>query len=104
MTVKFTINIHRRAEPDIEAVVRAARGGANRWVTRLMTAIGTLKRLPDRCPLADEAETLVAELRELQFGKRRGTYRIIFRIEGETVNVLRIRHAARDALQAEDIP
>jgi plasmid stabilization system protein ParE len=102
--VEFTINIHRRAESDIAAVVRSSRGDANRWVGRLMKVIGTLSKLPERCPFAAEADDLGIELRELLFGKRRGTYRILFRIEGTSVIVLRIRPAAQDTLSPEDVP
>lgn len=63
----------------------------------------SLEEEPERCPLAAEAENLKVELRELLFGKRRGVYRISFTIEGEVINVLHIRHAARDWLKPEDL-
>ena len=53
--------------------------------------------------LADEAADLGVELRQLLYGKRRNVYRILFTIEGGTVNVLRIRHAAQDRLTPEDV-
>jgi plasmid stabilization system protein ParE len=102
--VEFTIRIHRRAERDIAAVIRSADGGTDRWVARLMKVIATLSKMPERCPRAAEADDLGMELRELIFGKRRGAYRIPFRIEGQAVIVLRVRHAAQDNLRPEDIP
>jgi plasmid stabilization system protein ParE len=101
--VEHTVIIHRRAQRDVEDIIRAARGSATRWAARLTATIATLKTLPERCPLAAEADELGIELRELLFGKRHGTYRILYRIEGQTVHVLRIRHAAQDILRTEDI-
>lgn len=37
------------------------------------------------------------------FDRRRHVYRILFTIDGNTVNVLRIRHAAQDAIMQEDL-
>jgi hypothetical protein len=39
----------------------------------------------------------------LLFGKRRGVYRILFTMAGNTVNVLHIRHGARAPLKPEDL-
>lgn len=102
--MEHSVIIQPRARRDIENVVRSARGGATRWVARLTVAIASLKSLPERYPLAAEADDIGTELRELLFGKRNGTYRILYRIDGQTVHVLRVRHAAQDTLRAEDIP
>jgi plasmid stabilization system protein ParE len=42
-------------------------------------------------------------LRELLYGRRRNVYRILFTIDGQTVNILRVRHAAQDRLTPEDV-
>ena len=68
---------------------------AARWHRRLLAAVGTLKREPQRCPIAPEAEEIGIELRELLFGKRRGVYRIFFIIAQRTVDILHIRHSAQ---------
>ena len=59
-------------------------------------------------PIIPEADELGQPLRHLLYGRRTGTYRIIFDIqedseEGQRVRVLRIWRAVRDALSAEDI-
>jgi len=79
---------------------------ATRWFDRLLEAILSLTELPKRCPLAPETATLGMELRQLFYGKRRGTYRIVFRIYEETpgegiVRVVAIRHGARDRIDRE---
>jgi plasmid stabilization system protein ParE len=69
----------------------------------LLAAIRSLTTNPERCPLASEVSELGLELRELLYGKRPGVYRILFTIDGQTVNIVRVRHAARDRLKPEDL-
>ena len=65
--------------------------------------MATLEQSPDRCPLADEAGDFGLDLRELLYGRRRGVYRILFTIDGQTVTIHRIRHAAQDRLSPDDV-
>jgi plasmid stabilization system protein ParE len=97
-----------RAERDVEGILQwfcdqSATAAAKRWFDQLMARIDTLELNPGRCPVAAEAEELGVELRELLFGKRHGIYRILFVIAGRTVNILHIRHAARDKVTRQDI-
>lgn len=50
-----------------------------------------------------EAEDLGVQIYELSFGKRRGQYRILFKISGKTVHILRVWHSARDRLTGDDL-
>ena len=97
--MSFSVNISARAEADIDAAlvwIRAqAPTTAQRWYDRLRAAMETLETMPERFSLAAEAVELQLELRELLFGKRRGTFRILFTIQGSTVHVLHVRRAAR---------
>jgi plasmid stabilization system protein ParE len=68
---------------------------AIRWYQRLLKTIGTLSRNPGRCPSAADAAAFRDDVRQLLFGRRRGTYRILFSIKGDTVRILRIIHHAR---------
>jgi plasmid stabilization system protein ParE len=68
---------------------------ALRWKEKLLDAVDSLARFPERCPRAPESAAFGTKLRELRFGKRQGAFRVIFQIRGRTVNVLRVRHAAR---------
>ncbi|HZW33521.1 MAG TPA: hypothetical protein VFF52_22570 [Isosphaeraceae bacterium] len=46
-------------------------------------------------------------MRVLLYGKRRGVYRVLFTIRGDTVHVLTVRHSAQRSLSeemAEDEP
>src|SRR5690242_12000456 len=76
---------------------------AARWYNRLLEAVQSLERLPERCGLAPEAESLGIELRQLLYGKRSGVYRILFTVEGDVVRVHRIRRAAQRLLDPDDL-
>ena len=102
------VDIRPRARMDIDNVyTRIARtvspASAANWYSGIIRKIRTLRDNPERCPLADEAETLGFDLRVLLYGRRRKVYRILFTIDGNTVNVLRVRHAAQDWLTEDDI-
>jgi hypothetical protein len=64
--------------------------------------LDTLEAYPARCAIAAEFEDLGVEIRELLVGKRHGVYRILFQIEGRTVQILRAWHGARDRVSPED--
>jgi len=106
--LKHQVRLTANAERDVESVLRwfneqsAAAAGA-RWFAQLMSRIARLESHPTRCALAAEAEELGLEIRDLHFGKRRGTYRILFQIRDRTVQILRICHSARDALTGDDL-
>jgi plasmid stabilization system protein ParE len=68
-----------------------------------MAKIDTLERRPDRCSLAAESEDLAVEIREILFGKRRGVYRILFRIDNRIVQILRVWHGARSRISPEQL-
>jgi plasmid stabilization system protein ParE len=75
------------AERSVEAALR--------WHAGLTDAIHSLAKMPTRCPISKhESEALGCEVRLLLYGKRRGVYRILYSIDGETVWILRIRHGA----------
>jgi plasmid stabilization system protein ParE len=77
----------------IEAEVSAQ---AFTWFNGLEAAITSLEQHPNRGPRTPEDKTL----RHLLYGKKPHIYRIIYEVEGRThtVNVLHIRHGAREKL------
>jgi plasmid stabilization system protein ParE len=73
---------------------------AQRWHDGLTRAINRLAKLPTRCPVSrEDSQALGCEVRLLLYGKRRGVYRILFSIVGDTVWILRIRHGALGPLR-----
>lgn len=106
--MKYQVRLSARAEVDVDGVLawfveQRASAAAARWLAQLQKKIGTLERMPLRCPLAAEAEEIGQEIRELYIGRRQGRYRILFCIDGRVVSVLHIRHAARDRLREDDL-
>jgi plasmid stabilization system protein ParE len=101
------VRISAKALADVEEALAwlAERSpqAAVRWHAGLMEKVESLANNPEGCPLAVEAKMLGVELRELLFGKRRGVYRILFKVEGDVVNVVHVRHRARDWLKPEEL-
>lgn len=97
--MKYGLVIELPARLDMEAIARwIARDSeteAQRWYRKVRKAVSSLQTLPHRAPLAPEAGNFQAEIRHLIFGRGRGSYRIIFTINGDTVHVLHIRHGSR---------
>lgn len=76
---------------------------AARWQNRIESTISRLETDADRWPEAEEAAELNRPLRCRLHGRRPHVYRILFTIDGQTVNVHRVRHAAQDVLTEDDI-
>ena len=106
--MKYRVELTANAERDVDSALRwfreqHATAASGRWLNAILARVDTLERHPARCRLANEADELGIELRELLFGKRHGTYRILFVIEGQMVNILHIRHASRSAASHQDL-
>lgn len=70
---------------------------AERWYIEILESIYSLEQLPQRCPLAREAETLGIDLHNLWFGlSSKQTHRSLFTIDGKRVNVLRVLSARQE--------
>ena len=73
---------------------------ADRWYAGLNKAITSLVEKPSLFPVShDDSETLGCEIRVRLYGRRRGVFRILYSIEGDTVWVLRIRHSAQGLIE-----
>jgi|SRR5882724_1334381 len=95
MPTRFEVRFTRKAEHDIEEIwsfiAQDSTDEATGFINRLDKHIDTLERFPVRCPLIPENELLRSSYRHLIHGK----YRIIIRVSGKTVWVVRIVHGAR---------
>ena len=96
------------ASADIRRIVefisrRVDRVSAARWQNRIESTIAKLEYDAGVGPEADEAANLNRDLRCRLHGRRPHVYRILFTIDGETVNVHRVRHAAQVALTEDDL-
>ena len=74
---------------------------AMRWARGIRAKIDTLKVNPFRCPIDPDSDAYGAEVRVLLFGRRRGKYRVLFAVQGDTVRVLTVRHTAKRNLADE---
>ena len=97
-----------RANADVEQVAawqfrNVSQRAADRWLAGIERVIAALTDNADRYPEADEAADLGLDLRCKLHGRRPNIYRILFTIDGDTVNVLRVRHAAQDTLADDDL-
>jgi plasmid stabilization system protein ParE len=102
-SVRITARALREVGEALEWLVERAPLAAARWHDRLLDAFRSLENSPERCGLAPEAEWYPGgELRQLLYGKRRGVYRILFEVRGDTVYILRVRHSAQALLQADE--
>ena len=94
MARKHRVDLSPVAEQDIEEaytfLVERAPEASERWINSLERAVVTLERMPVRCPRIPEMGG-GGPYRHLMLGQ----YRLIFRIRGRKVIVVRIIHRAR---------
>lgn len=104
----YRVVLTEKAERDVELVLRwfrdqqvTAAGG--RWLAQLLRKLNALEANPERCPLVVESDELAEEIREMLLGRNQFKYRVIFRINGRVVQILRVWHSSRDAITAAEL-
>ncbi|HRX83564.1 MAG TPA: type II toxin-antitoxin system RelE/ParE family toxin [Phycisphaerae bacterium] len=97
--VRVTAAAHRDLRAAYRYIHRNSPTNAVRWREGFLEAGRSLELFPERCPLALEADTVEFEIRQLVYGN----YRILFTIQEQTVVILHLRHAARDAANRTDL-
>ena len=101
----YLVNITARAERDLALLYREINAedsdAALKWYRGLKEAILSLEEQPNRCPVTPEK----AQLRHLLYGNKPHIYRVIFRVveKQKRVDVLHIRHGARDKFKAPEV-
>ena len=89
--MSFRVILQPRAEQDLDDTARflldrsKSRAVALRWLRGIRSKINTLKASPHRCPVDPDSAAYGQEIRVLLYGKRRGVYRVLFTIRGDTV-------------------
>src|SRR5215212_2222211 len=96
--IDFTKKARDEAKDAYRWIARYSPEKARLWYFDLERALASLSTFPARCPLAPETYTFAYEIRHLFIGK----YRILFRVEDETVYVLHVRHSSMSALTPEE--
>jgi len=75
------------------------------WYDGFIERIDSLEQNPFAGALSPESKDLAIEIREIHYGSgRRPTHRAIYRIKGNVVEVLTIRHLAQQPLTLSDLP
>jgi toxin ParE1/3/4 len=71
------------------------------WYWGIKEAILSLEQQPNRCPVTPET----GKLRHLLYGDKPHVYRVIYRVleKQKQVEVLHIRHGAREKLKSSDL-
>jgi plasmid stabilization system protein ParE len=101
--VKLTTRAEREYREGYEWYADRSPSAAEKWFIGIEAALDSLKRNPERCPLADENSQFPIELRQLHYGSgRRTTHRIIFAIRPGTVVVYAVRHVAQEEWRPEN--
>jgi toxin ParE1/3/4 len=101
----YLVKISLRAEYDLETIYGAVNAEFSdavfRWFNGLELALFTLEEIPARCPLTPEDP----QLRHLLDGKKPHVYRVIYRVveKYKEVEILHIRHGARQAFERSDL-
>ena len=71
---------------------------AENWLWGISQAVTSLSKFPERCAVSPESEAFDVIVRQLIYGKKPHTYRILFSIQDEKVYVLRVRSTRRQNL------
>ena len=101
----YVVNITSRAERDLAHLYRKINAEysdlALKWYRGLKEAILSLEEQPNRCPITWKSD----KLRHLFFGHKPHIYRVIYRVleKQKLVEVLHIRHGARQKLKPSDL-
>jgi toxin ParE1/3/4 len=101
----YLVNITARAERDFASLYRKINAeeseAALKWYRGLKEPVLSLEERPNRCPVTPEK----AHLRHLLYGSKSHVYRVIFHVveKQKRVDVLSIRHGARDKLKTSEV-
>jgi toxin ParE1/3/4 len=101
----YLVSITSRAERDLAALYEKINAAdserARQWYFGLRDAILGLREMPNRNPATPENK----RLRHLLYGRKPNVYRVIFRVrqKARCVDILHIRHGARQRFRASDL-
>ncbi len=101
----YRVKIVPRAQRDLPALYERigahSSNAAHTWYRGLRAEIRSLSTYPNRCPATPESENF----RHLLYGNKPHIYRVIYRVMEvqKQVDVLHLRHGARDAFSTGDV-
>lgn len=74
---------------------------ADKWLWGISESAASLSIFPERCAVSPESDAFNVTVRQLPYGKKPHTYRILFAVENDKVFVLRVRHTRQQSLLQE---
>jgi plasmid stabilization system protein ParE len=106
--VTLQVRVSQHAQRDVETILtwlsERSPPGAERWFEKYLETLHKLSERAAGCPLAPEASFTGRELRQLLFKTRRGhTYRSLFLIDGDFIQLLAVRGSGQDLATAEEL-
>lgn len=106
----YHVDTPRRVKRELHKITdwyRAESGSekvAQKWFHGILAALDTLRENPLQYGLAHESDDFPFELRQLLYGSgKRITHRALFRIDGDVVQVLTVRHVSQDDITPDDV-
>jgi toxin ParE1/3/4 len=108
MSCKYTIHIQPEAETNMEEayqwLLEHAPAYAADWFNGLVGEFRRLEVYPEKFPLAPENRfgLFEREIRQMFYGRGFWKYRVLFFVEGQTVQIVHVRHGARRWLGDEE--
>jgi plasmid stabilization system protein ParE len=106
----FRVELSPRAFADLDTIAGYIRQAdsletAERWLNGVLRAIESLEQFSQRSPIAEESRDIGREIRVLLHGRKNRAYRIFYAVlmETQTVQVLHVRHWARQAPSSGEI-
>ena len=95
MPATFRVEITDQAKADIadvwDYIAQDSPANASAWVLGIEKQVALLSHSPERCPRIPENEMLGTSYRHIIYGP----YRVVFRVTGSQVTILRVIHGAR---------
>jgi len=95
----FRVEIEPQVLEDLESIaafiqINSSFAVAEKWFNRAMADIHSLKKLPGRCPIAQQLEEFGHQIRILLNGRAKRAYKIYYLIDFETPSsgVVRVLH------------
>jgi plasmid stabilization system protein ParE len=106
--MKYRISVLTRAKSDLKNVfdwlAKRSPAGAAAWYEVAIQAIDDLRNTADQHGLALESRRLHDPIREKLFKTKRGRrYRLLYRIDGDVVRVLRVRGPGQPPVRRRDL-
>ena len=96
----FRVEILPRAKLDLAFIadwlIERSPFRGSEWLDGLERAMNSLAELPERCPVARKLSTPAGAVHQLLYGRYPHVYRIYFHVVGNVVEIMHVRHGARD--------